>query len=88
MHSVDIYPPSHLAVSSSSFPGPCVLWVSPQGQGLSVIAEVRARLTQDHIQQGTGRLLHTQRGLPWIYKHIAMYCKFHLIENKPFASTN
>lgn len=74
--TVGVYPPSHLAVSSSSFPGPCVLWVSPQGQGLSLIVEVRTRLTQDHIQQGTGRLLHTQRGLPWIHKHIAMYFNF------------
>lgn len=74
------YPPAHFVVSSPSFPCPGVLWVGPQGQTLCFAGEVRAHWTQNHIQQGVGSLLYTQRLLQWTRKHTAMKIQCHLIK--------
>lgn len=59
----DFYPPSQFAVSSSTFRRPGVLRVGPEGEAFRTVAEVRARQTDDHVQQGAGRPLHAQTGL-------------------------
>lgn len=60
-----VYSPSQFAVSVSTFRRPDVLWVGPQGEAFRTTAEVRTHKTDDHVQQGTGRLLYTQSDLWW-----------------------